>query len=56
MSIIGLILFLIIAGIALWMFPIEATIKRIILGIAVIVSALWLFAAFGWVTAPNIFR
>jgi len=52
----GLLLFLVVAGVLLWMFPLEETIKKIILGLVVIVAVIWLFAALGWVSVPNLFR
>jgi hypothetical protein len=51
-SIFGLILFLLIVGICLWMFPLEATIRNIILGLVIIVALVWLFGALGWVSMP----
>jgi len=51
MTIFGLLLFLLIAGIALASFQIEATIRKIIIGVILIVSAVWLFAALGWVSS-----
>lgn len=54
MTFFGLLLFLIIAGVVLWAFPLEGTIKRIVLGLLVIVSVIWLFGALGWVSVPNL--
>ncbi len=54
MTIFGLLLFLVVAGIVLWMFPLEETIKKIILGLVVIVAVIWLFGALGWITVPQI--
>ncbi len=53
LSLMGLILFLIIIGVVLYMFPaIDGTVKSIILGLVIIISLVWLFVALGWVSAP----
>ena len=48
----GLILFLLIVGIILWVWPLEATIRKIVLGVVVIIALVWLFRALGWVSVP----
>lgn len=56
MSVFGLLLFLVVAGIVLYMFPIEGTIRKIIIGVILIVAVVWLFAAFGLVSSPVLLR
>jgi hypothetical protein len=50
----GLIIFLLIVGIILWMFPIDATIRKLVIGAVLIVSLIWLAGALGWISMPNL--
>lgn len=51
-GLLGLVLFLLVVGVVLWMFPIDGTIRKIVLGLVVLVALFWLFGALGWVHVP----
>lgn len=58
MSLIGLVVALIVVGILLWVvetqLPIDATIKRIIHIVVILVVVLWLLSVFGLLDAINV--
>lgn len=52
MTLAGLIIFLLIVGILLYMFPLEERIKKLIIGAVLIIALLWLASALGWIATP----
>lgn len=56
MNFIGIIILLCIMGIGLWIIPMEATIKKIIIGIVALVVVLWLFQEFGFIGHFNVIQ
>ncbi len=60
MSLIGLVLVLIIVGVALWLInsfiPMQSTIKKILNAVVIIVVVLWLLNAFGLIEGLKTIR
>ena len=48
----SLVLFLLIVGIVLWLLPLDATIRKVVIGVMAIIALIWLFAVLGWVSVP----
>lgn len=55
MSLVGLIVVLILVGVALYLIPMEEKIKRTVVVIVILLAVLWLLQAFGvFHSFPNI--
>jgi hypothetical protein len=46
---VGLLVILILAGVALAMFPVDATVRKMIIFVLVVLFVLWVLAALGYV-------
>jgi hypothetical protein len=53
---IGLLIVLILAGVALALFPVDPTIRKMIIFALVVLFVLWLFAALGYVGDVGFYR
>ena len=60
MSLIGLVVVLVVVGVVLWLInsyiPMQATIKKILNAVVIIVVILWLLSAFGVIGSLNTIR
>lgn len=50
----GLVLFLLIVGVVLWLVPLNDTISKVVIGVLAIVCLIWIFTSLGWVSIPNL--